>query len=228
MKKEVIVLGTIHSQHLSNTEYSLQVLEDIVRNIDPQVILAEMPPDRFEIAKEEFNTSGKITEPRINQYPEFSKVVFPLQKELNFSLHPVSAWTEEMAEIREKKLIEISKDVNRANDWNKYMEAKELTNALFEKEDKGFEPLWITCDAFDEILEIELSVFNELFNDDLGNGGWNNINEAHYKLISLHLDLKKNDGKRILIMFGAGHKGWLRRKLKTRNDILLKQLWDVI
>ena len=107
-KNEVIVVGTIHSQHLGSEKYSLKVFADIIKNLNPDVVLAEIPPDRFLIADEQFQRSGKIDEPRVLQYPEFSKVIFPLQKTLGFSLKPVSAWTEEMEEkIDWKKLKRI-------------------------------------------------------------------------------------------------------------------------
>ena len=64
-KPEVIVLGTIHSQHKTSVEYGLVELVAIVRNVDLDYILAEMPPERFEIAKNEFESYGKIREPRI-------------------------------------------------------------------------------------------------------------------------------------------------------------------
>lgn len=200
----------------------------MIKTIEPDVILAEMPPDRFTIAALEFNTTGKISEPRIVQYPEFSQVVFPLQKKMRFQLKPVSAWTEKMAEDRERKLVAISRDPARANDWNTYLDARDKTSELFEKEGQGFDIAWLHSDRFDEILEIELSVFNHLFNNDIGAGGWENINNAHYALIDKELSALQNTDKRVLIMFGTGHKGWLIRKLKTRTDIELTPLLDVL
>lgn len=227
-KTEVIVLGTIHSQHKTTVGYGLSDLKTIVKTISPDVILAEIPPDRFKIAKQQFDESGSIQEPRVLQYPEFSDIVFPLQKELNYKFFPVSAWTEEMANARDAKLEEISKDPKRQKDWNLYLDAREETNRLFDRAAKGFDPVWIHSHEFDTIMNIELQIFDKLFNDDLGEGGWTNINEAHYKLIDEQLTIFQNQGKRILIMFGAGHKGWLINRLRTRDDILLVNLLDVL
>lgn len=227
-KPEVIILGTIHSQHLTSKEYSLKALETMIKTINPDYILAEMPLDRFEIAESQYTKTGEITEPRILQYPEFSRVVFQLQKKMNFQLKPVSAWTATMADKREEKLVAISKDSKRSADWNTYLEAREKVSELFDKEGQGFDIVWLHSDRFDETLEIELEVFNRLFNDDLGAGGWENINNSHYALIDKELTALKNKGKRVLIMFGTGHKGWLKRKLKTRTDIELTPLLDVL
>ena len=227
-KNEVIVVGTIHSQHLGSEKYSLKVFADIIKNLNPDVVLAEIPPDRFLIADEQFQRSGKIDEPRVLQYPEFSKVIFPLQKRLGFSLKPVSAWTEEMANTRENRLEEIKADKNKAKDWEIYMEARQLSGKLFENYMKEFDPVKIHSDEFDRILNIELQVFSDLFNDDLGKGGWENINQAHYEKIDSELNEITNQKKRVLVIFGSGHKGWLVKKLQSRTDIVLKNLLDVI
>jgi len=225
-KNQVIVIGTIHSKHLQSKEYSLKVFSDIIENLKPDVVLAEIPPDRFAIANEQFQKSGKINEPRVLQYPEFSKVIFPLQKSMGFQLIPVSAWTEEMANAREDKLEEIKRDKNRSKDWQSYTQARQLSGELFEKYIQEFDPIKIHSEEFDQILNIELQVFSDLFNDDLGKGGWENINLAHYQLIDFELNKLKNQNKKILILFGSGHKGWLIKKLQTRTDIVLKNLLE--
>lgn len=227
-RNEVIVLGTIHSQHKTAVEYSLTELKAIIKAINPDYILAEIPPDRFRIANKQFQETGSITEPRVLQYPEFSEVVFPLSKEMSFIIKPVSAWTEDMANAREAKLEALKFDKKRAQDWRTYQEARANSSKLFQKNITNFSPEIIHTDDFDTILEVELSVFKKLFNDDLGKGGWENINQAHYKLIDKELNKIKCQGKRVLIMFGAGHKGWLKRKLKTRTDISLKNVLDIL
>ncbi len=58
-KNQLIVIGTIHSQHLTSKKYSLKVFSDIIKNLNPDVILAEIPPDRFLIANEQFQKTGK-------------------------------------------------------------------------------------------------------------------------------------------------------------------------
>ena len=227
-KTEVVVLGTLHSQHLQAEHYALDEVEAIIRNINPDVVLAEIPPDRFAIAQKQFDEDGHITEDRVQAYPEFTQVVFPLQKGLGFQLIPVSAWTAQMADEREEKLTEISRNPIRSNDWNTYLEAKEKVSDLLEESGFEFTPEWINSSKFDEILEEELSVFNRLFNDDLGAGGWENINNSHYKLIETVLKNPSVKGKKVLIIFGAGHKGWLRRRLAQEKNICLRNLIELL
>ena len=90
------------------------------------------------------------------------------------------------------------------------------------------DPYWINTDEYDRISEIELSVYNELFNEELGRGGWDNINSAHYGYIDDALDEYEYQGKRILITYGAGHKGWFLKELKKREDIELKTLQELV
>ena len=64
----------------------------------------------------------------------------------------------------------------------------------------------------------------EGFNDDLADGGWDNINAKHYALIARHLDTVRGRGQRVLITFGAGHKQWLLRELRQRDDVMLLEV----
>ena len=43
-KNEVLVLGTIHSGHLKDSIYNTAYLEKLIIDIDPDFILAEIPP----------------------------------------------------------------------------------------------------------------------------------------------------------------------------------------
>lgn len=225
---EVIVMGTIHNQHLSSKKYGLKEVKAIIEAINPDVVLAEMPPDRFAIASKQFDETGEILEPRILQYPEFSKVIFPLSKTMNFELKPVSAWTEAMANERDVKLEDIKYNPARSKDWETYNLSREKSSKLFNEKIKEFTPENIHTQEFDDILSIELSVFDKLFNNDLGKGGWTNINNSHYKLIDTELNKIKGSVKRVLIIFGAGHKGWLNNKLKERSNINLINLIDAL
>jgi hypothetical protein len=226
MVNEVIILGTLHSGHLRQKEYSLKVLKEIITTINPDIVLAEIPPDRFYIAQGEWVRNKKIREERVIQFPEYSDVIFPLSDKLNFEIIPVSAWTEQMAETREQKLYNIRNDPDRQDDWETYLVAKEKSADAIEANGRGADPLWINSAEYDDLLEIELKVYNQLFNDELGAGGWENINKAHYSLIKKALERFEN--KKILITFGVGHKGWLRKALSKIKTITLIDLAEAI
>ena len=85
---EVLVLGAIHSGHKTDSVYNTVYLDKLIREIKPDYILAEIPPDRMQEAMEGFKRDDSISEPRVMRFPEYVDVVFPLSKELDFEIIP--------------------------------------------------------------------------------------------------------------------------------------------
>ena len=83
-KNEVLVLGAIHGRHRTDSVYTTAYLEKLIREIKPDYILTEIPPDRFEEAMEGFKRDDSISEARVMRFPEYTDVVFPLSKEMNY------------------------------------------------------------------------------------------------------------------------------------------------
>ena len=218
---EVLVLGTIHSGHLTDSVYNIAYLEKLIKIIEPDYILAEIPPDRFEEAMAGFIRDDSISEPRVMRFPEYVDVVFPLTKEMDFKIIPTAGWTLPMAQERSQKLRAISKNPDRVDDWKAYTEANELSDSLYLATGKVDDPYFIHTNAYDDIQDVSLQVYNKLFNVELGLGGWENINIAHYWNIEKALEKHRYQGKRMLIIYGAGHKGWFLRQLRKRDDIKL-------
>ncbi len=227
-RNEVLVLGMIHGGHRTQESYSIKVLTKLIRAINPDVILTEIPPDLFPTAMKEFQETDSIKEPRVVRFPEYVDVIFPLTKEMDFEIIPTAGWTREMADARSEKLREIRDDPSRVEDWNAYTAANKKADSLMEASGRRYDPYWINTDEYDAAAEAKLSVYNELFNEELGPGGWDNINEAHYSYIAKALDSLTNQGKRVLITYGAGHKGWFLRALKKRTDIKLVTLSELV
>ncbi len=97
-------MGMIHSGHLTSKRYGIPQLEAIFKAITPDVVLTEIPPDRFEAAAAEFKTTDSIAEPRVRRFPEYVDVMFPLTKEMDFDIVPTAGWTKPMADARSKRL----------------------------------------------------------------------------------------------------------------------------
>ncbi|MEM7353455.1 MAG: hypothetical protein AAF657_21845 [Acidobacteriota bacterium] len=221
LKNEVVVLGMIHGQHRESERYSTEVVRSLIRTIEPAVVLVEIPPDRLPTAMDEFRTTGEIAEPRVVRFPEYVDALFPLTREMDFEIVPTAAWTRPMADTRRAQLEAISQDPARAEDWAAYEEANRQAEAAITAGGDDDDPRWIHTDAYDDAVEIGLSIYNRLFNDELGPGGWDNINAAHYAYIAKALDERQGQGQRILITYGSGHKGWFLRQLRQRDDIVL-------
>ena len=214
-------MGMIHSGHLTSDRYGIPQLTAILKAINPDVVLTEIPPDRFSAAVTEFQTKDTITEPRVRRFPEYVNVLFPLTKEMDFDIIPTAGWTKPMADARSKRLDEISKDPEWTERWVRYQKAIAAADSAVAAGGGEDDPYWVHTDGYDNASEIVLSVYNELFNDELGSGGWGNINVSHYSYIADALDSLEGQGKLILITYGAGHKGWFLRQLRKRGDIEL-------
>ncbi|GGG10871.1 hypothetical protein GCM10011344_09430 [Dokdonia pacifica] len=223
-KNEVLVLGAIHGGHTTDSVYNTAYLDKLIREINPDFILAEIPPDRMQAAIEGFKRDDSISEPRVMRFPEYVDVVFPLTKELDFEIIPTAGWTRPMAQERSAKLRAISKDSSRVEDWTAYRAANKKSDSLYKATGKVNDPYFIHTDEYDEIQDVALQTYNRLFNVELGLGGWDNINIAHYWNIEKALEKHRYKGKRFLIIYGAGHKGWFLRELRKRDDIHLLEM----
>lgn len=223
-KNEVLVLGTIHGGHLTDSIYNISYLNKLIREINPDFILAEIPPDRFDAAMEGFKRDDSISESRVMRFPEYVHVVFPLTKTMDFKIIPTAGWTKPMAQERIDKLKTISKDSSRITDWAAYTKANRLSDSVYNATGKVNNPYFIHTNTYDSIQDISLQMYNKLFNVELGLGGWENINIAHYWNIEKALEKHRYKGKRMLIIYGAGHKGWFLRELRKRDDIKLLEM----
>ena len=224
-KTEVVVLGMIHSGHRTSTHYDLDVVRDLVRAIDPDSICVEIPPNRFDRAAAEFRETGTITETRVRVFPEYVDVIFPLTRELDFRIVPTAGWTAQMNDYRRAALGRISRDPARASEWAEYQASMETMDRAIQAIDGEDDPRSIHRDEYDSIIRRGLGgPYDTYFNDDLADGGWDNINAKHYALIAAHLDRVRGRGQRVLITYGAAHKGWFLRMLRKRDDVMLLEV----
>jgi len=223
-KNKVLVLGTIHGGHLTDSIYDTDYLNELILEINPDYILAEIPPHLMQSAMDGFIKDDSISEPRVMRFPEYTDVVFPLTKKMDFEIIPTAGWTRMMANERSSKLRAISKDTARVEEWEAYLTARSITDSTYKATGKVNDPYFIHTDRYDEIQDIFLQEYNRLFNMELGLGGWENINIAHYWNIEKALEKHRYKGKRMLIIYGAGHKGWFIRELRKRDDIEILEM----
>lgn len=217
----VAMVGAIHGQHRSSERYSLNVLKEAIRSFNPDIVLVELPPDRFQTASENFKTFGEVRESRADDFPELTDVVFPLRKELGFTVVPVAAWSQQLADERRTKLRELENDPERGDDWSTYQDSIAIYNQSVAG--KSDDPQFIHSKRYDEAVRARQEVYQNLFGDDLGDGGWAKINDAHTALINRALDELSGQKKRILILYGAWHQYKILEALEARSDI---QIYD--
>jgi len=215
----VTVVGAIHGQHRSSERYSLDVLRRAIVKFDPDIVLVELPPERFAIASANFDKFGEVRESRADDFPELTDVVFPLREKLGFTMIPVAAWTPANAANRRATEKQLEKNPARAKDWSDYQAAIQLYGKAVSG--RSDDPHFIHSQAYDEAVKARQESYERLFGDDLGTGGWRAINAAHLANINAALDAVTGQEKRILILFGAWHKYKLVEALAARQDVFL-------
>ncbi len=217
---QVHVMGVIHSGHRTSERYSLPILEAAIRKAAPDVILTEIPPDRVDQAITSFRETGKVDEPRTQVFPEYTDVVFPLSQEMGFRILGTAGWTQKIADDRRAALERIESDPSRAIEREVHQAA--LSHYSREIAGRGDDPLFIHTQEFDQLVEKSRSPYQRFFDEDLGPGGWTQINRAHTDLINSALDMITGQGLTALITFGSAHKYKILRSLQPRSDIEIR------
>lgn len=224
-KSQVLVLGMIHQGHMDSEDFGIDVVQDLVRSFDPDYMLVEIPPERMPEAMNGFLATGELTEERARVFPEYRDAIFPLLHEMDFEIMGCAGWTKEMAIDRQAKLARWA--IARAQESAEVNDAQALADETQEAE--GLNTLQgIHTPRYDELVKQGMEPYDRYFNDDLGLGGWTNINAAHYQHIADALDQHRGEGKRFIVTFGAWHKYWFLEQLRQRNDVQLIDLTDVV
>lgn len=218
-KTKVYVMGVIHSRHLESQDYSLQVLDAAIRKAAPDIVLTEIPPARVDQAVTSFRETGMVDEPRTRVFPEYTQSLFPLSREMGFEIVGTAGWTPEIAQARAAALEAIQNDPERAQEWAKHRAARRAFSQALSG--RGDDPRFIHTDEYDALVEAAYAPYERYFDDDLGAGGWQQINAAHTELMHASLDKISGRALRVLITFGASHKYKIRQSLAQRQDVEL-------
>lgn len=218
-KTRLYVMGVIHSNHLGSEDYSLQVLEQAIRKASPDIILTEIPSDRIDQAITSFEATGEVEDPRTQVFPEYTDVVFPLSKELGFRILGTAGWSQGIARNRARALRRIQNDPARANEWAEHRAAVRTFSR--ELAGRGDDPRFIHTPEFDALAKASRGPYERHFDEDLGAGGWTQINRAHTDLINQELDRISGQGLTALITFGTLHKYKILESFEGRDDVEL-------
>jgi Metallopeptidase family M24 len=220
-RTEVALVGTIHGAHRTSTRYSIGVLRSLITALRPDFVLTEIPPNRFDVAMREYSATGAVAEPRVVRFPEYVDVLIPMAgRSSGFVLIPTAAWTKPMDAYRTAALKAIEADPARRAEWAEYARATRAADSLVTLHGAD-NPYFINSAAYDSIQAMAHEPYNRLFNAELGPGGWDHINEAHFANIARVLDAHRGQGRRLVITYGAGHKEWFMRALRARDDVTI-------
>ncbi|MFQ5844130.1 MAG: hypothetical protein ACE5JG_04000, partial [Planctomycetota bacterium] len=215
---EVAVLGMIHARHRTSRAWGLDQVRETIRRLAPDVVCAEIPPDRWDRIWSDYAERSVIEDERILRFPEYTQVLLPLAVEMGFEIVPCAAWTKEMSDLRRSRLEQFDTDPAWAERKRRYEHELARVRAGHERSlDAIDDPRFIHSEAYDLWTRQELSLYDRYLNDWIGPGGWTHINEAHMRLIDRAL--RQHRGRRVLITFGAGHKYWFLERLRARDDV---------
>lgn len=220
---QVAVLGMIHGEHRRSSRWGLLAVRETLRRLAPDVVCAEIPPDRWPTVWKDFAERGVIEDARIKVFPEYTDVLLPLAAELGFAIEPCAAWTKEMSDLRDARLKQYEHDPAVAAQRAEYeRRAKEVESRHAAQPIAEDDPRVIHSDLYDARTKEELALYDQYQNEWIGPGGWTHINQAHFRLIDKAL--QRHRGKRVVITFGAAHKYWFVEQLRARPDMKLLEV----
>lgn len=214
IKKQVVVLGTIHDEHYTNKNYSIDRLRKTITAVHASIALIEIPPNHFERGLKEYLGTGKVTTTRFAVFPEYRDILLPMAKTGSIKLIPTAGWSQPLSHYRGQALAFISKDPAHKREWVAYQaDLKELNRV--EKEHNG-DAVFINSPEYDRAVAKAQQHYAR-FN--LGPGSWTRINAAHIRGIERALDSIDTAGVRVLITYGALHKYKILEALSKRSDV---------
>ena len=202
-------------------------MRETIRQLDPDVICIEVPPNRWDRIWSDYSERDALDDLRIRPFPEYTDVVLPLSREMDFEIVPCAGWSVEMNDLRSTR----SSLFNESPQWadvrsRLQAETASVRERLGPASGEGDDPTYIHSPAFDDRTRASYlpraTYQNELF----GLGGWININEAHMALIEK--TIREHAGKRILVTFGSAHKYWYMDRLRDRADVRLLDLVEYL
>jgi len=223
---EVAVLGMTHGRHRDSSTWSLAHVAETIRRLEPDVVCTEIPPNRWDAARKSFADTGAIAESRVVRFPEYTDVLLPLSKVMDFEIVPCAGWTQEMSDLRRTRIHEF--DTDPAHSAAKREYDARMATARNARPDASTmdDPRFIHSDRYDGVMRNEYTIYDQTLNDWIGPGGWTQINESHYALVENAI--RGHAGKRVLVTFGGAHKYWIRDRLRERDDITLLDVNDFL
>ncbi len=219
---QVAVMGMIHGTHRTSDLWGIPEVMRTIEAFDPDIICAEIAPDRWSRIERDLTERGVIEDTRVLRFPEYvdEGAILPRMGELGYRVEPCAGWTQEMSDSRNTIIAEFNAVPERRAEYDRAVEA--AVEALPRQSRAEDDPRYIHSPEYDRRQKARLAVYDRYQNDLIGPGGWTNINVAHYREIDRVI--RENPGARVLVTFGGGHKYWILEQLRLRGDVELIEL----
>ena len=245
-KTQIIIIGTIHSAHYENPDYSPAKLKEIMLSLEPDVILNELPLSRVD-------PNGRPLFRNRQKNPE-GWAADTVAQQLGIKQIPFDR-PDRQENFRKTKYFEKQKKANELG--------KKCGECLLQNEPNSINvkitqlqgyagcaegtlfrnagPKVINSEAHDSIIRIKQSLryeiipeilqkypeCKELFQfDHFFRDQWNIRNNI--MVDNIIRAAKEYPGKRLVVITGATHRYILRDLLKDNPNIELKEYWEVV
>ena len=211
---EVLILGTIHSNHAENAHYSYKDIVHILQSYQPDVICVEIRPQEFR--KESYLKEMELA------------AIFGLANDI--PVYPIDWWIgDERQKMKEymktdeyriKKakadsMIEVSPIIKtfaeRNGELKDYIHLKDYT--------------WWNGKEFNGYTQEKYRISMEVFGDHCANLYYRTRNDS--MLMRIGRAMEQHPGEKIMVLTGAEHKHYFDRELKKQNGMIVHELSDV-
>jgi len=209
---EVFVLSTLHQHHGEDNTYTFRKLSEIVESYRPDIIAVELTSTDLENRKEQKTKQ------------EYQNSIFPTADKLEAKMVPLEPAEPKFSELvgfnsaSDSELREQHPDA--ADAFSKFIDS--LYGYLFSYWKSAAE---VNSHRTDALFEVKHSYQNELFGEKqkLAWEGWN----THF-LDKILEAARANPGKRLIVIVGAEHSYWLRKKLREQEGVILIEPGSVL
>lgn len=202
---EVFVLATLYHRHAATPAYSHDSLRQIVRRIDPQVLVLDVSPEELR---------SETVAPSKAEYPE---VIFPWLR-----ANPLPVYPGEPDEPAFTQIVsQLGADLQRfrAEDPERAQVDKAFNDAAY----AALAQLWTSPAAVNSAVTDQVLHARRVYQDQVTGAGvanaWRRWN-AH-ALQVVHRALAEHPGKRLLVLLGVENCGPLRNALRADPRVRL-------
>lgn len=221
---QVAIFGVLHRSHLKSYNFSLSYIEAVLRKIRPDVVLVEVPPDRFERGLAEVAAAPGLATPEdisdswLRAFPEIYRVAYPQQSQLGYELVPVSGWQPRVS--RDRKAYWDSNP--RGPNSEQYRSAQAAFDEAKTRHRPTENPRWVNGNEYLAVSGAARRALSRAADEQLGAAAVGRINAAHFRLIDAAI--RRHAGKRILLLFGARHRWYFQPRIAEMDGVELVPL----
>ncbi|MCD4829284.1 MAG: hypothetical protein K8R90_07675 [Candidatus Cloacimonetes bacterium] len=245
MSTDIILVGTLHNRHADNTLYPAEQITKILAGIAPKAILMDLPVD---LAGTDGWLPSVVLERDVR--PEFGAVL-DAAHQLGVGVVPI-----DMADFA-NRFDEVNRHKDDANEklqtWRTHLEQRESESPFLKVMSMAYElggiqrffvrhsgAFTLNGEGFDRIVRMRHNIWHDLFPDILKDNPnyaglvqfWNAYHQFWYDRNRAMIDhiiqvAEAFKGKRLAVVVGVEHRYLLHELMPRRDDIVLREFWEI-